>query len=872
VSDVTAPGAAWDLRVEHLDEPFGIDTQRPRLSWKLPRGAAVQHAYRLQVGSWDSGRVERADSVLVPYGGAPLRSRDRLEWQVKVWTDAGESPWSAPAAFELGLLTPDDWRAHWIEPVEPGLAPPGQRPASALRTIFRCDAARRERARIYATAHGVYELFLNGARVGDLELTPGFTSYAARLQVQTYDVGELLRAGANELRAIVSDGWWRGQVGNGREHDVWGSSLALLVQVEVDGAIVATTNGEWRSARAAIVVADLIEGQHTDRRVTDADVEWTAVRVADHGYANLVASPAPPVRRVETIRPRRLTRLSPSRQVVDLGQNVNGWLRWSSLGPRDTSLTITHGEALDADGDVTVEHLRPLDNARGGRLSAGQVDVVVSDGAAASFEPRHTIHGFQYARVDGHPGEIGPDDVHGVVVHTDLRRTGWFACSDARLNRLHEAAVWSFRDNACDIPTDCPQRERMGWTGDWQLFAPTAAFLYDVAGFSTKWLRDLAADQRADGAPRNFAPNPTPREAGAAALRTNLEGSAGWIDAAVLVPWTMWRCYGDRRLLEEQWPSMAATVEYQARAARELRHPKRVERSAAPAPHEQYLWDTGFHWGEWTEPDGDFLAFINDEPALIATAYFAHSAATIAKVARVLGRDGDAARYEDLARHVVDAWRVEYLDGDGKVRSDRQAAHVRALAFDLVPEELRAQTAQQLVALIRAKGTHLDTGFLATPFLLPVLAGHGHLDVAYELLFRDTPPSWLAMIDRGATTIWENWDGLDSGEGSLNHYSKGAVISFLHEHVAGIQPLDDGPAYRHFRVAPQPGGALTWAAAAHESPYGRIESSWSIMGDELRLVVRVPPGTTAVVDLPDGRRATVAPGTAIFTCPRPQPA
>jgi alpha-L-rhamnosidase len=871
VSDRTVSPAPWDLRVEHLDEPFGIGTHRPRLSWKLPRGAAVQAAYRLQVGSWDSGRIESPDSALVPYGGAPLQSRERLEWQAKVWTDAGESPWSAPGAFELGLLAPRDWQAEWIEPVEGDLAPPGRRAASLLRTTFRCDVAPRERARIYATAHGIYELFLNGRRVGDLELTPGFTSYTTRLQVQTYDIGASLQVGDNELAAVVSDGWWRGQVGNGRRHDVWGSTLALLAQVEVDGMVVATTNREWNSASAAIVAADLIEGQHTDlrRREDDPDLAWTPVRRADHGVTNLVASPAPPIRRVETIRARRVTRLGPSRHVVDLGQNINGWLQLASLGPRDTTLTITHGEALDANGDVTVEHLRPLDNTRAGaHLSAGQVDVIDCDGRADSFEPRHTVHGFQYARVEGHAHKLGADDVRGVVVHTDLRRTGWFECSDARVNRLHEAAVWSFRDNACDIPTDCPQRERMGWTGDWQLFAPTAAFLYDVAGFSTKWLRDLAADQRADGAVRNFAPNPAPCDAAADTLATYLEGSAGWIDAAVLVPWSMWRCYGDRRLLEEQWPSMVATVEYEARTARAQRHANRVERCATPAPHEQYLWDTGFHWGEWTEPDGDFVAFLAGEPGLIATAYFGRSAAILGKVARVLGRDDDAARYEDLARHVVDAWRVEYLDGDGNVRSDRQAAHVRALAFGLVPDARRAQTAQRLVALIRAKGTHLDTGFLATPYLLPVLADHGHLDVAYELLFQDTAPSWLAMIDRGATTIWENWDGNDGGDGSLNHYSKGAVISFLHDHVAGIQLLDDGPAYRRFRIAPRPGGGLTWAAAAHESPYGRIEASWSIAGDDLRVVVRVPPGTTADVALPDGQRATVTPGTATFKCRR----
>jgi alpha-L-rhamnosidase len=327
----------------------------------------------------------------------------------------------------------------------------------------------------------------------------------------------------------------------------------------------------------------------------------------------------------------------------------------------------------------------------------------------------------------------------------------------------------------------------------------------------------------------------------------------------------MWRSYADRELLAAQWPSMVAWINFAATQARECRFQTRVERFPSPAPHEQYLWDAGFHWGEWCEPDTPLaLPSPADDVGIVATAYLARSAATLAAIAGVLGRAADEAQYRELAERVTDAWRTEYLDGDGYVRSSRQADHVRALAFGLVPHELRTRTAARLVELIRAKGTHLDTGFLATPFLLPVLADAGHLDVAYELLFQETPPSWLAMIDRGATTFWENWEGIDAnGFGSLNHYSKGAVVSFLHEYVAGIQIGDAG--YRHFRVVPRPGGGLTWARGAHDSPYGRIESSWTIVDDELRLIVRVPPGTTADVVRPDGRIDRISAGTAIFS-------
>ncbi len=580
------------------------------------------------------------------------------------------------------------------------------------------------------------------------------------------------------------------------------------------------------------------------------------------------------MRRIELLRPRRVRELAPSRHVVDLGQNINGWLRIADPGPAGTELTLTCGEALDANGDVTQDHLGSMDFTTQTPLPLGQIDRVVSDGSGRAFEPRHTTHGFQYVRVEGHPGPLTEDDVTGVVVHTDLRPTGWFACSDERLNRLHHAADWSFRTNACDIPTDCPQRERAGWTGDWQLFSPTAAFLYDVAGFSTKWLRDLAADQRKDGAVRNFAPDPSPPSADRNEIKTFLEGSSGWGDASVLVPWETWRAYADRRLLEEQWPSMVAWVDYVTDAAGEKRHAHRIARSETPAPHEQFLWDTGWHWGEWCEPDlledDHFDNFADRDFAIVATAFFAYTTRTLAAIARILGRGDDAARYDELSANVVDAWRLEFLADDGTVRSQRQADVVRALAFDLVTDDVRPRVAEQLVTMVRAADTHLNTGFLATPYLLPVLADHGHLDLAYELLFQDTPPSWLAMIDRGATTIWEHWEGIDDAgvaHASLNHYSKGAVISFLHRYVAGIQLLDDTPAYSRFRVAPRPGGGLTWASAVHEAPYGRIESSWSTGPEGTTFTVAVPPNTEAIVSLPDGREVEVGPGRATFVVP-----
>ena len=871
---MTSAAAPARLRAEHLGQPFGIGDRRPRLSWLLPEGSAAQAAYRLAAdGCGDTGWVPSADSVLVTWPFAPLGSAERVTVRVAVRTDLGESPWSAPLCVETGLLDAADWAgaASWIAPAEGSVAPAGQRPAHELRgsvTVNRPVA----RARLYATAHGLYEVFLGGVRVGDLELTPGFTQYDQRLQVQAYDVTGLLAGRTTPITVLLSDGWWRGQVGGLRSSDQWGERTAFLAQLRVvyaDGSTAVTGTGpSWQSRPSHVLAADLIEGQRTDlRRAGRGD--WRPVEPVSHGFDRLVWSPAPPVRRAEEIRPVSVTRVSADRQVVDLGQNVNGWVRLTGLDldPAGAEITLTHGEWLDENGDVTMEHLRPAMPFLPHPLSAGQVDVVVGDGRTGSFEPRHTTHGFQYVRVDGHRGDLSPGTVTGVVVHTDMHRTGSFTCSDDRVNRFHAAAAWSFRGNACDIPTDCPTRERAGWTADWQLFVPAAAFLYDVAGFSVKWLRDLIADQWDNGVVSNMSP--LPRSEGRHGPVGGWHGSAGWGDAAVLVPWELYRAYGDTGILDEQWASMCAWLGYVEGAAADGRHPDRVAQSATPSPHERYLWDTGFQFGEWKVPGEDITdmaAYQATDRGHVSTAYFFRSALLMSTMARVLGKSGEADRYAELAGCVRDAWQQEFIGDDGAIRPGDQPTLVRALAFGLVPDELRPPSAARLADLIHEAGSHLRTGFLSTPYLLPVLADHGRADVAYELLLQDTPPSWLTMTDRGATSVWESWEGIDAfgrPYDSLNHYSKGAVIDFLHRYTAGIR-LTDSPAYRSFIIEPVPGGGLTSASAAHESPYGRIESSWEITEGRMTIAVRVPPGTTATVVTADGTETSVNPGQHEF--------
>jgi alpha-L-rhamnosidase len=560
--------------------------------------------------------------------------------------------------------------------------------------------------------------------------------------------------------------------------------------------------------------------------------------------------------------------------VVDLGQNINGWVRLTRLGAPGHTVTLVYGEALDDAGEVTQEHLRPHDFRNPGQfLSAGQTDSVVSSGTPGEIlEPRHTTHGFRYVSVRGLADPLEPGDLVGRMVQTDLERLGTFSCSDGRLNTLHEIVEWSFRGNACEVPTDCPQREKAGWTGDWQVFVPTAAYLFDVAGFARKWLNDVRADQWDNGVVVNISPSPGP-DATAADHMAFVNGSAGWGDAIVLVPWEIYRATGDTAILEQNWEAMNRWLGFIRGAAGSGRHPSRAAGRPTPEPHEQYLWDTGFHWGEWLEPDGpepDLFAARSADHGIVATAYYRHSAAIMAGIATVLGKDSEAAALEELSANVRDAWAREYVNDTGQLIDPSQANCVRALAFGLVAEEHRPAVAAQLAGLIRDAGTHLGTGFLATADLLPVLADNGHLDLAYELLMQDTEPSWLVMVDRGATTMWEAWNGIGpdgTAQQSLNHYSKGAVVSFLHRYTAGLRQAPGSAAYELVIIEPRPGAGLSSASTSHRGPQGMITANWRIDDGELTLDTVVPAGTSAEVRLPGRAGAVVGPGTHTFSVP-----
>ncbi|MFB7893627.1 family 78 glycoside hydrolase catalytic domain [Microbacterium sp. NPDC056044] len=875
-NDVTpaVPGAPYDLVVETGGDQFPVAGASPELSWKLPSDVSRQIGFDLRATVGDErwefnghGAVHR----FVAWPWRELRSSERVSWSVRVHHDGSTSAWSEPAAFEAGLFEAD-WTGEWITATVAD-APVGSRPAHDFTTTFTLAEVPSE-ARLYSAALGVYELFVNGQRIGGAELAPGSTSYDRTLYAQAADPASALVPGLNTLRLRVSDGWFRGRTDAFRKEALWGPRVAVRAELRVLGPegprTAAATDGAWQVAESEIVTADLMDGEVADLR-RDAVPLGSAIV---GGEAPPVSwSPAPPVRVVEELSPASITRIGPDDLVVDFGQNVSGRVRLSELGEDGARTTLTFGEHIGPDGQVTLTHL-DTPSPDGSVVPFVQRDEVISDGKSRSFEPHHTVHGFQYVQIHRDGIELTERDVISQVLHTDLRSVGTFSSSDEDLNRLWDVARWSFRGNAVDVPTDCPTRERAGWTGDWQIFLSTAVQLFDVDGFSRKWLQSVRDDQLDDGRIVNISPDPSRMRVFPNPAVDFATGSAGWGDAVILVPWELYRTYGDVRVLRDSWDAMTRWVSFALNAAADHRHPSRVERSPEPLPHEQYIWDGTFHFGEWCEPtpiaeDGtpgpampDPMAWAMSDKGEVGTAYLYRSVSTLAAIAGVLGDATAAAQYRDIADKVRDAWRQEFIDDDGRTPNNTQASYVRALSTGLAPEPLRERAAQHLVALIEEADGHLGTGFLSTADLLPTLADTGHADVAEQLLWQRSTPSWLGMLDRGATTIWEEWEGVDrngNAHASLNHYSKGAVIRYLHSHILGLQQDDESVAWTSFTVAPVVPARLNWARGHFDSPQGLIEVDWQVDSDDAVLRVQVPGGATATIIWGD-QQQQVGPG------------
>jgi alpha-L-rhamnosidase len=843
------------LRAEHRapSEALGLGEPTPRLSWITETAAPAwwQQAYEVEVDGQPQGRVDSAASVLVPWPAPPLVSRQRAVVRVRVWgTDGTASGWSEPLAVEAGLLAPADWSARWITTTE-ALPADGPAPGLHLRRAFRLDpptaGAEIARVRLYVTSAGVHQVHLNGRVVGDHVLAPGWSAYARRLHYDTHDVTALVRDGDNVVGGVVADGWWRGFLTWEMRRNVYGDRIGLLAQLEVtwSGGTVTTirTDHGWRATtRGPVRSADLYQGEvHDARHELDGwtspgydDGDWSGVEEFQPKVGTLVSPAGPPVRRTEELPVQAVLTTPSGRTVLDFGQNLVGWVRFTVSGEAGTTVTLRHAEVLEV-GELGT---RPLRNA-----TATDRYTLRGDGPE-TWSPAFTFHGFRYVEVDGWPEpDIDPDAFAAVVVHTDLERSGTFRCSDERLNRLHANVVWSMRGNVVGVPTDCPQRdERLGWTGDLQVFGPTAAYLYDVGGFLGDWLADLAAEQRADGMVPMVVPDVTPWSG----------GTAAWGDVATFLPWTLYQHTGDEGLLARQFPSMKGWVDWVAGRAGERR-----------------LWLRDFQFGDWVDPDAP-----PDEPGraktgahLVATAYFARSAQIVSDAAAVLGRDEEAVAYGDLAAEVRAAFRAEYVTPNGRLSSDTVTAYALAVVFDLLDDpDHRARATRLMRFLARTNRYRISTGFVGTPLVLPALSAGGDPVTAYRLLTETTCPSWLYPVMMGATTVWERWDSLlpdgsinPSQMTSFNHYALGSVAAWMHEVIGGIALA--APGYARLRVAPVPGRGVTAAEATLLTPYGRASCRWEVDTTTVTLEVVVPPNASATVVRPGiGDELDVAAG------------
>jgi alpha-L-rhamnosidase len=697
------------------------------------------------------------------------------------------------------------------------------------------------------TARGVFELHLNGRRVGCDRFAPGWTDYRRRIQVSTYDVADHLREGENAVGAILGDGWYAGRIrGLGRRF-WYGEQLSLLVQIEVehaDGSRTRIAGDEaWKTSTGPILGADFYDGEDYDARLEMRgwsepgfdDSVWSAARLFTPPEAALVPSRSVPIRPQEELSAQGFSEPRPGVFVFDLGQNMTGLARIRLRQPRGREIVVRYAEMLDAEGTLYTENLR----------TAKCTDRYICRGGEELFEPHFTFHGFRYVELTGIAGRPEREDVVGVVLHSDMARTGDFACSDERVNRLYSCIVWGQKGNFLDIPTDCPQRdERLGWTGDAQVFAKTACLNFDATAFFGKWCVDVDDAQRPDGAFTNTAPD----------VYDGAGGEAAWGDAGVICPWAAYRFSGDAAILERHYAAMTKWIRW-----RERNSPGLIHAHAA--------------WGDWLAIDAspDDLGRSPTPRDLIGTAYFAHSTAIVAKVARVLGRRADAVRFSKLAKRIRAAFNREFVAPSGRIVGDSQTGYLLALGFDLLPAAKRGHALERLVKDIESRGWHLSTGFVGTPLIAPVLTRFGRGDVALKLLLQTTYPSWLYPVLQGATTMWERWNSftLDQGFGSagmnsFNHYAYGAVGEWLYGAVGGIELDPDEPGGRRIVFRPCVGGGLTWARCTWKSPYGTMSSAWRLEGGRLKLDIALPPNTRGTVMLPGRRPVDIGPGEHRF--------
>lgn len=837
--------------------PRGIGETMPRFSWKRTDTAinARQTKYRVTVGTaaeksdlWDSGEVQSDQSLFVEYKGKPLAPRQVAHWQVQTWDENGKSVTSGTGMFELGLVDEKQITAKWIQSDLVG--DEKESPAVPyVRNAF--DLGNNiASARLYITALGLHEAYINGQRVGNARFRPGWTDYHKRVQIDTYDVTSLLKAGENVIGALLGDGWYCGYVGFREKRRFYGDRPKLLAQLEVttrDGKVTTiATDESWTWAPSEILSSDMLMGETADARKridgwSEAGTpkgEWKPVSIASDIKGKIVCPKGPPCRVTKELTPIADPTPDPTdpekkRWIFDMGQNMVGVVRLKVKGAAGSTVRLRHAEMLDTNGALYLANLR----------SAKCTDhfTLRGDAGGETFEPKFTFHGFRYVEVTGLDQPPTRETITGVVIHSDMPQTGSFECSDPLINQLQHCIEWGQRGNFLDVPTDCPQRnERLGWTGDAQVFAPTACFNFDTSGFYAKWQDDQSDAQGEKGDIPPVVPT----------LNLGHDGGPAWADSVVIVPWSAYRAFNDRRLLEAHFDSMRKYVDFLE---------KHNSIDLIRCHPEQPGWRG---YGDWLSPEAGDPGRAPTPRDLIGTAYFARCAFLCAEIAQRLGKKDEEKSLRDLHTRVKEAFAKEYITPNGRVVGDTQTGVLLALAFDLVPQQHRKRVEKQLVRLVHDRGDHLATGFVGTPLLLPTLSAIGRTDLAYKVLKQEGYPGWLFTMKQGATTMWERWNSYtkehgfgDAGMNSFNHYAYGAVGEWIYVTIGGIAMLEN--AYKRSNIAPVPGGGITHAKCSIDTPYGLLSTSWKDSEKAFDLELVVPANTTARVTLPVDAKANI---------------
>jgi alpha-L-rhamnosidase len=842
--------AIKQITVNYLIDPVGI-TETPQFGWVIEsdKTNVIQKTFQLKISNdhnfqnivYDSGVVKSEQSAHIEAESLELVSSIKYYIKIKISDNSEESGWSDAACFTTALLRNEEWKGNFVSAETEADADNSK--GTFVRTKFSANSDIAS-AIVYSTALGLYKLYINGKKVGDDEFTPGWTSYKKHLVYQVYDVTRLLHSGENAIGAMLGAGWYKGTMGFGGLRNHYGVQTALLCQLEItylDGKkAILVTDDSWRGMDSPILFSEIYDGEIYDARLEIKgwncprfdDSQWKSVTAVEYDKSVLTAQAECKVSEIEKIPAKELIITPQGDAVINFGQNLTGWITFKVKGNAGDCVVLNHFEVLDSKGNVYLDNLRKAKQT---------VTYTLKGGAEESFHPNFSFQGFQYVKVAQYPGEIKLENFEAVAVHSNMKPTGTFECSNADINQLQHNILWGLKGNFIDIPTDCPQRdERLGWTGDAQIFCRTASYLMDTYTFYSKWLRDVEADQTPDGGVAHVVPDIiTGKSEGNGLLEQGTHSAAAWADVAVIMPWTLYLTFGDTKILKKQYDSMKAWIDFMHHHANGV------------------IWNYKLQFGDWVALDAKEGSYFGATPNdLTCTAYYAYSTQLFSKICKMLGKEDDYNKYTKLYNEIVKGFQKEFFTQAGKMTARTQTAHIIALYFNLVADEFREITVNTLLELLKENNGHLLTGFVGTPYFCHALSQNGHTKEAYDLLLKEDFPSWLYQVKAGATTVWEHWDGLkpdgtmwSPNMNSFNHYAYGSIGEWLYRVVAGIDVDENEAGYKHSVIHPHIGGGLNYVKANYSSVYGDVFVSWKVKGNTVGLDVAVPHNTTSTIVL-----------------------